>query len=91
MIEAGHRWMSVQAVTTDVSSETSYLTQVESIVQHGELAQYAVGATEVAFFESNDVSLSYPPLLVAEDAGYNSGNAFTGETAMHALLWCQID
>ena len=76
MIEGGSRWMSVQTVANDVPPDVSYLSPLVSIVNGGKLPLYARNSAEVAFFASNNVSLSCAPFLVAESSGFNGGDAF---------------
>lgn len=79
MIEAGSGWMSVHTVASNVPGNVLYLTPVVNIVNNGLLATFGVGAAEALFFARNNVSLSYTPYLVADAAGYNSGERFSGK------------
>ena len=78
MIEAGPRWMSVEAQTTNISASTFFVALVSPLINNHQLPLYAVTDAEKAFLQSNTIALSYSAFLIAEETGYNSGNTFSG-------------
>ena len=78
LIEEGDGWCHIIVKVTNVDPKLYLLASFESVVDAGLLSMFAVGETEVSFFESHKLTTLSTPVFVADFSGYNGGNELLG-------------
>ena len=78
MIEGGSGWMNVLIVMANVYPTLYVVGPVQAVVDGIMLSHYAVTANEKSFLNANNCSTLYQSQLLADDAGFNSGNLLIG-------------
>ncbi len=75
--------MNMLVVANDIEPGSMLLTKLRATIVSGQFVHFASTAEEVALFQFNNFSTVYPPLLFADDSGFNSGNLLAG---MHLYM-----
>ena len=89
LIEGGVGWSHVKTVIPNVDPVLYFLGSVQNVVDGGRLPQYAVGESEMSFFNRFRISTLSTPVFVADENGYNSGNELLG--SLYGVLLDFID
>ncbi len=79
VIEGGVGWINILIVATNVLPGAYLMLPIRSIILDGTFGpRFATTPAEIALFSRNNFSTAYPPVLLSEQTGYNSGNRLQG-------------
>jgi hypothetical protein len=89
--ERGHGWVNIVAECTNVPTTKLYLALVREAIDSKEIQLYASTAEQRQLFAETTFWRSAEPYLVADDDGYQGGNALLGMVYFDVILCHFLD